>query len=345
MLAVAKLKQAKACVGVIDAPTPEPNQDEVLIEIAAAGICGTDMAIFNWAPRMQSRIEIPRILGHEATGTIKKVGKAVAGLEVGDRVSLESHIFCGYCHYCRRGDAHLCEHLGYPGISIDGGFAETVAVPSQIVRKIPKTLDDNTAAMIEPFGIAVHACMSQRGTAGKTVLVNGCGPIGLMTVAVAKVLGARKILAADPNPLRLALAKDFGADEIVDPSANDVASAAKAMTGGYGVEVGIEYSGVAEGLDAVIASLERMADLRLVAGPAEAHKLDINTLLRTGTSIYGVHGRRLWQDWDLGVSLLEERKVDLTALANPVLPMSKAVDGFEAINQGNALKPILVNNL
>ena len=343
MLAVAKIKQAEASVGVIDAPSPTLSPGHVLIQITAAGICGTDMAIYNWAPRMQSRIDVPRILGHEATGKIIGIGSGVQGLEVGDRVSLESHIFCGICHYCRRGDAHLCEHLGYPGISIDGGFAELVSVPAQIVRVVPQNIDDNTAAMIEPFGIAVHACMSQRGTAGKTVLVNGCGPIGLMTVAAAKALGARRILAVDPNPIRLALAKEFGADEIVDPTSIDVSTTAKRMTGGYGVEVAIEYSGVPSGLDSVLASLERMADLRLVAGPAHPHALDVNALLRTGLSIYGIHGRRLWQDWDLGVKLLEERKVDLSALADPVLPMSRAIEGFEAVNSGRALKPILLN--
>ncbi len=342
MRAVAKLAKAEASVGVIDAAEPTAGPGEVLIQVAAAGICGTDMAIYDWAPRMQARVAPPRILGHEATGRILALGAGVSGLEVGDRVSLESHIFCGACRYCRRGDAHLCRHLAYPGISIDGGFAERVTVPAQIARVVPAGLDDKTAAMIEPFGIAVHACMSQRGVAGRTVLVNGCGPIGLMTVAAARALGARRILAADPNPLRLSLARDMGADELVDPSAADVPAAAKAMTDGYGVDVAIEYSGVAAGLDAVLASLDRMADLRLVAGPKDPHPIDVNALLRTGVSIYGIHGRRLWQDWDLAVDLLTDGRVDISMLADPILPLDRAVEGFEAIKAGAALKPILL---
>ncbi len=342
MRAVAKLAKAEASVGLIDAPEPQAGPGEVLIRVAAAGICGTDMAIYDWAPRMQNRVATPRILGHEATGRIEAVGAGVDGLKAGARVSLESHIFCGACRYCRRGDAHLCQHLGYPGISIDGGFADLVSVPAQIARVVPDMLDDRIAAMIEPFGIAVHACMSQRGVSGKTVLVNGCGPIGLMTVAAARALGALKIIAADPNPLRLEIAGRMGADVAVDPSRQDVAAVAKAETGGFGVDVGIEYSGVASGLDAVLASADRMSDIRLVAGPKQPHAIDVNALLRTGVSIYGIHGRRLWQDWDLGVELLGSGRVDISSLAEPVLPLEDAVAGFEAIKAGTALKPILL---
>lgn len=342
MRAVAKLAKAEASVGVIDAAEPTPGPGEVLIRIAAAGICGTDMAIYDWAPRMQARVAPPRILGHEATGRIEVLGDGVAGLALGDRVSLESHIFCGVCRYCRRGDAHLCQHLGYPGISIDGGFAELVAVPAQIARVVPDALDDRIAAMIEPFGIAVHACMAQRGVSGRTVLVNGCGPIGLMTVVAARALGARRILAADPNRLRLDLARRLGADEVVDPSEADVVTAAKAMTDGFGVDVAIEYSGVGSGLDAVLASTDRMGDIRLVAGPKTPHAIDVNAVLRTGVSIYGIHGRRLWQDWDLAVELLAGGQADIAMLADPVLPLEDAVAGFEAIKAGQALKPILL---
>lgn len=342
MRAVAKLAKAEASVGLIDAAAPEAGPGEALIEVVAAGICGTDMAIYNWAPRMRARIDPPRILGHEATGVVRALGSGVAGLEVGDRVSLESHIFCGTCRYCRRGDAHLCQHLGYPGISIDGGFADLVAVPAQIARRVPDRLDDKIAAMIEPFGIAIHACMAQRGVSGKTVLVNGCGPIGLMTVAAAKALGARRVLAADPNPLRLRLAGDMGADASVDPTNADVAEAARAISGGYGVDVAIEYSGVAAGFDAVLASADRLADIRLVAGPKDPHAIDVNAVLRSGVSIYGIHGRRLWQDWDLAVELLAEGRVDISMLADPILPLERAVEGFEAIVAGKALKPILL---
>lgn len=342
MRAVAKLEKAEASVGVIDVQRPIAGPGEVVVEVAAAGICGTDMSIYDWAPRMRARVETPRVLGHEATGRVKALGDGVAGLDVGDRVSLESHIFCGQCRYCRRGDAHLCQHLAYPGISIDGGFAREVAVPAQIARVVPDGLHDYIAAMIEPFGIAVHACMAQRGVSGRTVLVNGCGPIGLMTVAAARALGARRILAVDPNPLRLAVAADFGADKVVDPGAEDVIAAAKQVGDGFGVDVGIEYSGVAAGLDAVLGSVDRMGDIRLVAGPKEPHVIDVNALLRTGISIYGIHGRRLWQDWDLAVELLADGGVDISGLADPVLPLEDAVAGFEAIKAGQALKPILL---
>jgi threonine 3-dehydrogenase len=251
---------------------------EALIRVSAAGICGTDMAIYDWAPRMQPRVAPPRILGHEATGVVEALGAGVTHIKVGDRVSLESHIFCGECRFCRRGDAHLCQFLGYPGISIDGGFADRVAVPAQIARPVPAGMDDHLAAMIEPFGIAVHSCMAQRGVSGRTVLVNGCGPIGLMTVAAARALGARRVLAADPNLKRLKLAEHMGADLIIDPVQD------RCRQGGPGRNRRVWGGGrhrvfrrTASGLDAVLAATERMGDIRLVAGPKDPHPLDVST--------------------------------------------------------------------
>ena len=255
MLALAKIAQEEGGVAVGEYPVPSPGPGEVLIKMQAAGICGTDMQIYKWAPRMRARVQTPRILGHEMAGHIVEVGEGVSRLKQGDFVSLESHIYCGHCRQCRSGQAHVCQNLGYPGISIDGGFAEFAVVPEQICWVNPPDMDPYLAAMLEPYGISVYASDVGTGVSGQSVLINGCGPIGMMNVATARALGAAQILAVDPNPKRCAMAGQMGADRTLDPFEEDVVKACQDMTQGYGIDVAIEYSGTPEGFEACTAAL------------------------------------------------------------------------------------------
>ena len=194
------------------------------------------MQIYHWAPRMARRMALPRILGHEASGVVDAVGPGVTRVASGDHVCLESHIYCGECAPCRRGRAHLCDATRYPCIDIDGAFASHLVVPETIAWKNPKDMPHEDAAMLEPFGIAVHACMEGSGVADQSVLINGCGPIGLMAVAAAWALGAEKVVAADPNALRRDQAEKSGADHAFDPSAVDLVKAVSDVTNGVGVD-------------------------------------------------------------------------------------------------------------
>jgi len=212
LLALSKTADGVGGLALTEHDVPEPGPGEIRIKVAAAGICGTDMQIYHWAPRMARRMALPRILGHEVSGSVDAIGDGVERVAIGDHVSLESHIFCGACEPCRRGRAHLCEATRYPGIDIDGAFAEYLVVPASIAWRNPKTLPHEVAAMLEPLGIAVHACLEGSGVKDQSVLVNGCGPIGLMAVTAARALGAARIAAADPNPLRRGQALKMGAD-------------------------------------------------------------------------------------------------------------------------------------
>ncbi len=342
MLALYKVDAVEGGVALRQAEPRAPDAGEILIKVAAAGICGTDMQIYNWAPRMARRMTLPLIMGHELSGTIAALGPGVGGLGVGDRISLESHIFCDACRQCRIGNRHLCTNTRYPGIDIDGGFAEYVTVPARIAWVNPPHVEHHIAAMLEPFGIAVHACLAGSGVSGRTVLVNGCGPIGLMTVAAARALGARLIVACDVNRRRLDVASVLGADRVVDAGAEDLGAAVRDVTAGEGVDVGIEYSGSEAGFKAVFDAIAKGGDFRLVGAPAAPIAVDFTYWLLKCPTMHNIHGRRIWQSWQRATDLVYNGAVDLKPLASHVLPLKDGLKGFDLVRKGEAIKPLLI---
>ena len=340
MLALCKTEAGQNGIALREREPRDAGPGEIRLRVGAAGICGTDMQIYNWAPRMARRMKLPRILGHEASGVVDQTGEGVTGLNPGDRVSLESHIYCGTCRPCRLGRAHLCNATTYPGIDIDGVFAEYATVPARIAWRNPPDLPHETAAMLEPFGIAVHACLEGSGVAGQSVLVNGCGPIGLMAVAVARTLGARRVIAADLNLLRLKTAGIMGADRTVNAGEENVAEAVRDVTGGEGADVGIEFSGSEAGFGAVFDSLCKGGDFRLVGAPPAAIPVDFTWWLLKCPRMINIHGRRIWDTWQRAAELVDA--VDLGPVRSHVLPLSEATEGFDLIRRGEAVKPLLI---
>jgi len=346
MFGLSKVTEGIGGIALTEHPEPQAGPGEIRLKVAAAGICGTDMQIYHWAPRMARKMQLPRILGHEVSGVIDHIGpnieSDVDGLTVGDHVSLESHIFCGTCDPCRRDRAHLCENTGYPGISIDGAFADYVVVPAQIAWRNPPDLPHEIAAMLEPFGIAVHACMEGSGVVEQRILINGCGPIGLMAVAAARALGARQVIASDPNKLRREQAMKMGADFGFDPGAVDLASAVADVTNGAGADVAIEFSGQVAGFHAAMASICKGGDFRLVGAPSHPIELDLSQWLLRCPTVINIHGRRIWQTWEQSTALVYNKKVNLAPVMSHQLPLSDGARGFELILRGEALKPILL---
>jgi threonine 3-dehydrogenase len=342
MLTLVKTAAAVASIELRPGEPRAPGPGEILLKVQAAGVCGTDMQIYHWAPRMARRMKLPRVLGHEAGGVVAEVGPGVTNVKVGDKVSLESHIFCGACFQCRTERAHLCTATRYPGIDVDGVFAEYATVPASIAWVNPPDLPDEVAAVLEPFGIAVHATLEGTGVSGLAVLVDGCGPIGLMNVAVARRLGARLVIAVDPNPLRRETAARMGADRVVDPRSENVHGVARDMTGGRGVDVAIEYSGQPEGFQNCFESLTSGGDLRLGAAPAHPVETDFTRWLLKCPKVYPIHGRRIWTTWAQATPLIYEKQIDLKPVLSHILPLAEAPRAFELILNGEAVKPIIV---
>ncbi len=341
MLALCKTAPVVDGLELRQVAKPRPGPGEIRLRVRFAGVCGTDMHIYHWAPRMARRMQLPRVMGHEVCGIVDEVGDGVLGIKTGDQVSLESHISCGQCRPCMMDQRHLCEHTRYPGIDVDGGFAEWVVVPASIAWVNPPDFPPHLSAMMEPFGIAVHACGEGTGVAGQRVLVNGCGPIGLMAVAAARALGAHQVIAADLNPVRLASAQAMGASHCLNPGTHNLVKEIHALTNGEGVDVVIELTGAEAGLHAALDALRRGGDFRLIGAPSHPVSLDLTQWVRTGPTIRSIHGRRIWRSWIEAADLIANGRVDLSPLVSHVVPLEDAREAFQLVLDGQAVKPLL----
>src|SRR5467141_885320 len=215
---------------------------DVLVRVKMASICGTDLHIYGWDRWSQGRIKPPVTLGHEFCGAVERVGDEVRAVAPGEFVSAEMHVNCGHCHQCRVGEAHICQNLRIIGIDQDGCFAEFVRIPATNIWKIDPAIPEHYAAILDPLGNAVHAVLAGP-VAGQTVLVTGCGPIGLMAIAVAKACGSSTVFATETNEQRRAMAKKMGADVVVNPAKVDSVAKILGETNGTGVDALLEMSG------------------------------------------------------------------------------------------------------
>jgi threonine 3-dehydrogenase len=340
MLALRKTAPQYGGISLDEIAIPQAGAGEVCIEVAFAGICGTDLHLYHWAPAFQFAT-LPVVMGHEISGRVVAIGGGVTRVAVNDRVAVESHIPCHHCYACLNGVPQVCQNTRYPGIHINGGFARYVILPEFIVWRLDEAIPADIGTLMEPFGIAVHASTTGTGVAGQNVVIAGCGPIGLMNVAAARALGANRIIATDINPQRLKVAEQLGADVLIDPSAAAAALEIKRVTGGVGPDVFIEYSGAPESFALADEVLAPGGELRLLAIPPRGTAPDFAKWVLRGLSVQGLHGRRLFSTWLQATRLLVDRKVNLRPVISDVLPLQRAVAGFEKAAAGKTLKVLI----
>ncbi|MGH2543168.1 MAG: L-threonine 3-dehydrogenase, partial [Ardenticatenaceae bacterium] len=318
MRALAKTETG-AGLTLVEAPVPTPGPQDVLIQVEASSICGTDVHIYNWDAWSQSRIEPPVILGHEFSGQIAAVGSAVTDWKVGDYVSAEGHIVDWTCAACRNGQPHLCANVQVIGIDRDGAFADYLVVPSENVWKNPSDLPPEIASLQDPFGNAVHTAYAF-DLAGKTVLITGVGPIGLMTIPVARVAGAATIIVTDVSRPKLHLARRMGADVMLNPLEDDIVGAVRDLTGD-GADVLLEMSGAAAAIASGLAALRPGGEAALLGVPARPVEIDwANDVVFKGLTIQAIYGRKIWDTWHRMRALLATGAVDLSPLITHHLP-------------------------
>src|SRR5439155_18487066 len=283
-------------------------------KVAAASICGTDQHIYLWNEWAANRLRTPITFGHEVAGHVVATGPEVHHIKEGAFVSAEGHVFCGFCVQCRKGRMHICENLRILGVDFDGGFAASVVIPERNAWEVDPRIPPDVASIHDPFGNAVHTVFKGAGddVATSTVVVLGCGPIGLFAVGVARAAGARQVLAVEPNDYRQALAKQMGADAVVDPGKEDPVATVMAATEGHGAEVVLEMSGVPTVIDQGTRMLAPGARMALLGLPSERVSLDLtDQVIFKEARLYGVTGRELFRTWQLMTTFLATGMVDV----------------------------------
>ena len=299
---------------VKEVPLPEPGPGDVLIKVINASICGTDVHIYTWDPWAASRIKPPIIFGHEFVGEVVEVGRDVRSVKPGDYVSAETHIACGHCYMCRTGNSHICLNVRILGVDVNGAFAQYISVPEANVWKTDRSIPPEIASMQEPFGNAVHATLIE-DVAGKTVSIFGCGPIGLMSIAVARASGASRIFAVEPHRMRLELAEKMGATHLIDPERDDPVQVILDETGGVGVDVFLEMSGNQKAIEQGMKSLRKGGRVSFLGIPGGPITFDFaNDIVFKGAVMYGVNGRKMFDTWYRLTELLRSERVDLSPL-------------------------------
>jgi threonine 3-dehydrogenase len=330
-----------------EVPVPNPGPNEVLVRVQAASICGTDLHIYEWNGWAERRIGaagLPYTFGHEVAGRVVAAGKEVDHPLPGMFVAAETHLFCGHCGLCRTGKPHICQNMRILGVDVDGAFADYLVLPAHNAWVVDPRIPADVASTMEPFGNAVHTVFPP-GTdpeiATSVVAVLGCGPIGLFAVGISRAAGARTVIAVEPNPFRLDLAKRMGADLLVDPGRDDPVAAVLAATDGLGADVVLEMSGVAEVIDQGTRMLRHGGRLSLLGLPPGAVSLDLtDQVIFKEARIFGVTGRELFRSWQQTTTLLATGMVDVGTTITRRYPLERYREAFEDAASGRSAKVV-----
>jgi threonine 3-dehydrogenase len=343
MKALRKTKAAKG-LEIQKVPVPSIGAPDVLVRVSATSICGTDLHIDGWDRWSQGRIKPPVTLGHEFCGIVERVGEDVSAVRPGDFVSAEMHLNCGHCHQCRLGEAHICQNLKIIGIDMDGAFAEFVKIPATNIWKLDAAIPEHYAAILDPLGNAVHTVLAG-AIAGQTVLVTGCGPIGLMSIAVAKACGSSTVFVTETNEHRRAMAEEMGADHVLNPACEDPVRKILDATGGTGVDVLLEMSGQPAAIQQGFKALRAGGRASLLGIPTENVPLDlVQDVIFKGATLQGIYGRRMYGTWVQMTALLKAGRVNLEPLFGERMVLDNFEAAFAKLHRGMAGKILMYPN-
>ena len=335
------LVKARAEPGIWMADIPEPSYgpNDVLIRMRKTAICGTDMHIWHWDEWAQRTIRVPMAIGHEYCGEIVAIGSEVRGLAVGDRVSGEGHITCGYCRNCRAGRRHLCRNTVGVGVNRPGCFAELMTLPASNVFKLPAAIPDEIASILDPFGNATHTALSFN-LVGEDVLITGAGPIGIMAVAIARFVGARYVVITDVNPYRLELARRMGASRALDVRTESLDEAMRSLGMEEGFDVGLEMSGVPSAFRELLRTMHHGGNVALLGILPQDTGIHWDEVIFKGLVMKGVYGREMFETWYKMSSMLQSG-LDISPVITHRLPVAEFHAGFETMASGKSGKVIL----
>jgi threonine 3-dehydrogenase len=322
-----------------DIGIPEVGHNDVLIRIKRTAICGTDIHIFKWDDWAKATIPVPLAVGHEFCGEIVECGSEVRGFEIGDRVSAEGHITCGVCRNCRAGRRHLCMNSVGVGVNRPGAFAEFLSVPAFNVFKLPTSISDDMASILDPLGNATHTALSF-DLVGEDLLITGAGPIGIMATAIARYAGARHIVVTDINDYRLGLATDMGATRALNVTGESIDETMKELGMEEGFDVGMEMSGNPEAFQDMLRTMHHGGKVALLGIPPEEMSIDWNQVIFKGLIIKGVYGREMFETWYKMSSMLQSG-LNIDPIITHHFDIDDFQPAFELMESGQSGKVIL----
>jgi len=322
-----------------DIAEPVMGINDVMVRVRYTGICGTDVHIYQWDEWAQQTIPVPMAVGHEFVGEIVAVGSNVNDFFPGDIVSGEGHVVCGRCRNCLAGRRHLCAHTKGVGVNRPGAFAELISLPMTNIWRHDPSIDQQVAAIFDPFGNAVHTALSFP-VLGEDVLITGAGPIGIMSIPVVRYAGARHIVITDMNPYRLELARKMGATLAVNPNETPLADVQKQLGMVEGFDVGLEMSGNGQALRDMIANMCHGGKIAILGIPAHEMSIDWRQVIFNMLTIKGIYGREMYETW-YKMAVMLESGVDISPVITHRLNYKDFQKGFDAMISGQAGKVVL----
>jgi L-iditol 2-dehydrogenase len=341
MKALVKVTKGDGNVEFRDVEPPKIQSDEVLVEVKAAGICGTDLHILH----DKSHYVPPVTLGHEYAGVVIETGKDVKDFDIGDKVTSPATINCGTCHFCRIGATNRCIDPNKRILGVaraNGAFARYMAVPAKIVHKLPKNIPFEEAALAEPAACAVHATEMIHINMGNTVVILGPGPMGLLILQLAKLAGATQtiVTGVTVDQDRMKIAKDLGADLTINVEENDLIAIMKKLTSDLGADVVFECSGAPVAQRQAFDIVRRRGKIGLVGLTGREINISLDKIVEGELEVKGSWGT-LWTSWKLAIKLISLRKLQVRPLISATLPLERWEKGFQLMESKEAIKVLL----
>jgi threonine 3-dehydrogenase len=335
------LVKARAEPGLVleDVPVPTLGRDDVLIRVLRAGVCGTDLHIYEWDGWAQANVPVPLVIGHEFVGEVVDVGSDVTELHTGDLVSGEGHLVCGRCRNCMAGRRVQCAHTKGVGVNYPGAFAEYIALPAANAWRHPPDIDLDVAAIFDPFGNAVHTVLTFP-VLGEDVLITGAGPIGLMAAIVARHAGARYIAISDVSEYRLALAERIGVTLAANVNETTLTEVMAKLGMREGFDIGLEMSGKPAALREMLASMTHGGKIAMLGLPTDDFGIDWAHLVTNMITIKGIYGRQMFETW-YEMSVLIQSGLDISPVITHRFDAADFEEAFATVRSGRCGKVVL----
>ena len=330
---------SKVGIWMEDIPVPDCGTNEVKIKITHTGICGSDLHIYQWDEWAQRTLKLPLVIGHEFCGIIDEDGPGVTHCKVGDRVSGEGHITCGFCRNCRAGKRHLCQKSVGVGIQRSGAFSEFLVIPESNVWPIHNSIPSEIAAFFDPFGNAVHTALSY-DIIGEDVLITGAGPIGIMCASICKFVGARNVVITDINEYRLDLAQKLGASKTINISNEKIEDYFEELNIANGFDVGLEVSGNPSAFNNLLSQMYNGGNVALLGLLPKSTQINWDNIIFKGLHIKGIYGREMYETWYKMTQMLQSG-LDISGVLTHELPVENFQKAFDIMESGQCGKVVL----